>query len=101
MLKGVEETSIQSIDLIQSIRNFMQDYKVRIREEYRFYSQDLLNNLFFHPYATIEFLEKDLGITRQTAAKYLDELVEGGYLLKEKMGNSNFYINKPLFDLFK
>jgi len=101
MLKGVEETSIQTIDLIESIRRIMQDYKVRIRKEYRFYSQDLLNNLFFHPYTKIEFLEKDLGITRQTAAKYLDELAEGGFLIKEKMGNSNFYINKPLFELFK
>ena len=100
MLKGVEKTSIDTIVLINNIRTLMQEYKIRIRDNYRFYSQDLMNNLFFHPYTKIEFLEKELNITRQTAAKYLDELSAGGFLVKEKMGNSNFYINKRLFDIF-
>jgi hypothetical protein len=67
---------------------------------YKFYSQDLLNNLFCHPYTKIEFLERDLRITRQTAAKYLDELSQGGFLCKERIGKVNFYVNKPLFKLF-
>ncbi len=100
MLKGVEVTSIETISLIENIRNLMQKYKTQIREKYKFYSQDLMNNLFFHPYTKIEFLENDLKITRQTAAKYLDTLAEDGFLTKERMGNSNFYINLPLFKLF-
>lgn len=100
MLQGVAETSGETVELIQSIRNLMHDYKVRIRENYKFYSQDLLNNLFFHPYTKIEFLEKDLRIHRHTAAKYLDDLVDGGFLEREKRGKNNFYINRPLFELF-
>lgn len=100
MLQGVEETSKETIHLINSIRILMQEYKIKIREKYKFYSQDLLNNLFSHPYTKIEFLENDLKIHRQTASKYLDELVSGGFLQLERIGKHHFYINKPLFDLF-
>jgi hypothetical protein len=42
-----------------------------------------------------------LNIHRQTAASYLDELSEGGLLKKEKIGKNNYFINEPLFLLFK
>lgn len=100
ILKGIEITSKQTINLVNSIRELMHSYKAGIREKYHFYSQDLMNNLFFHPYTKIEFLEKDLNITRQTAAKYLDELAADGFLQKERFGKYNYYINEPLFDLF-
>ncbi len=38
------------------------------------YAQDRLNNLFHHPYTRIEFLQSDLGVMRQTAAKHLTSL---------------------------
>jgi Fic family protein len=100
ILDGIEKTSKETITIIQEIRQLMMDYKHRIRENYKFYSQDLLNNLFCHPYTKIEFVQRDLGVTRKTAAKYLDELSVGGFLQKEKIGANNFFINKPLFDLF-
>lgn len=100
MLRGIEDTSKNTVALINAIRDLMQDYKNRIRSDFKFYSQDLLNNLFSHPYTKIEFIERDLGVTRQTAAKYLDELADSGLLVKEKIGRYNFYINKPLFDMF-
>jgi Fic family protein len=100
LLKGIEETSKNTIRLVTEIRDLMQNYKIRIRKEFKFYSQDLLNNLFNHPYTKIEFLEKDLNITRKTAAKYLEELSDKGFLKKEKIGKFNFYINEPLYQLF-
>ena len=84
---------IDTINRINKIRDLMQDYKHRIRSSYKFYSQDLLNNLFYHPYTKIDFLEKNLNLSRQTAAKYLEVLTEGGFLKKEKIGKYNFYIN--------
>ncbi|MEW6773682.1 MAG: Fic family protein [Bacteroidota bacterium] len=102
MLKGVEETAKENINLVTSIKNLMQNYKHKIRKELpKIYSQDLLNNLFKHPYTKIEFLSNDLNITRLTATKYLELLVEKGFLKKQKIGKSNFYINEPLFNLFK
>lgn len=100
MLTGVEQTSRQTIYIIEKIRNLMLEYKHEIREQYRFYSQDLLNNLFFHPYTKIDFLRRDLKITRITATKYLNELVEGNFLKKKKIGTSIYYINHRLFNLF-
>ncbi|HQO04430.1 MAG TPA: Fic family protein, partial [Spirochaetota bacterium] len=100
MLKGIEMTSLDTINRINKIRTLMMDYKQRIRTQFKFYSQDLLNNLFCHPYTKIEFIEKDLKVSRQTAAKYLDTLTDEGYLRKEKIGVNNFYINDPLFDIF-
>lgn len=99
VLKGVEITSRQTILIIQKIKELMQKYKHEIRKNFRFYSQDLLNNLFRHPYTKIEFLERDLQVSRLTATKYLDQLADAGYLEKQKIWRSNYYINRPLFEL--
>jgi Fic family protein len=65
----------------------------------KIYSQDLLNNLYRHPYTKIEFVVADLGVSRPTATRYLDELVAIGILHKQKFGKDNFYINNALFAL--
>ncbi|HWY97995.1 MAG TPA: Fic family protein [Bacteroidia bacterium] len=102
MLTGIEQTAKESIVLITEIRKLMQDYKHNIRKNLpKIYSQDLLNNLFRHPYTKIEFMMNELNVTRITATRYLDLLVENGYLKKEKNGRTNFYINDPLYQLFK
>ncbi len=101
MLTGIEQTAIQTIKLIENIKTLMMDYKKRIRSQFpKMYSQELLNSLFSHPYTKIEFVEESLGITRKTASSYLKELVEANLLELIKIGRSNFYLNKPLFDLF-
>lgn len=99
MIKGVEQTSKETIELITKIRKLMIEYKHRLRSNYKFYSQDLLNNLFKHPYTKIEFVVNDLGVSRLTAANYLNKLAEDGMLRKEKLGAGNYYINEELFDL--
>jgi Fic family protein len=101
MLEGVKHTSKNTIHIIEQIRNLMMDYKHRIRKSFAFYSQELLNNLFFHPYTRIEFLEKSLGITRQTASKYLDKLTTAGFLHKQRLGRVNYYVNEPLCAIFQ
>ena len=101
MLEAVEQTSKETTLLIEKIKQYMQTVKHRMRDELpKIYSQDLLNNMFCHPYTKIEFLERDLGVSRLTATKYLDQLCEKGFLLKHKMGRSNYYINQPLVKLF-
>lgn len=99
MLTAVENTSAVTIRLVNGMRQAMEDYRDRIRGEFKFYSQDLINNLFFHPYTKIEFVEKDLKVSRLTAAKYLAALSEAGLLRKEKLGRSNYFINLALFNL--
>jgi len=83
--------------LIGKIKNLMKNVKEELRSNYKFYSQDLLNNLFKHPYTKIEFLQEELNISRVTAANYLNELSKNGLLKKEKLGVSNYFVNQQLF----
>jgi Fic family protein len=100
MLRGVEETAKETLDQVNSIRTLMQETKLRLRKDLpKLYSQDLLNNLFRHPYTKIEFIERDLGVSRITAMKYLDTLTRTAFVRKTKLGRTNYYINEPLFDL--
>lgn len=99
MIQGVEDTARETIELIIKIKELMLDYKHRLRDNYKFYSQDLLNNLFKHPYTKIEFVVNDLGVSRLTAANYLNKLSNDKLLRKEKLGTGNYYINQELFEL--
>jgi len=100
MLRGVAVTSRSALGLVKSLRDQMLATKHALRERLpKLYSQDLLNNLFRHPYTKIEFVERELGVSRITAAKYLDKLTAAGFVTKRKIGKTNFYINGPLFDL--
>ncbi len=101
MLNGVAETAENTINTIQEIKELMADYKHRIRKNHSFYSQDLINNLFKHPYTKIEFVARDLDISRQTAATYLNRLTENKLIIKIKKGRSNYYMNMPLFNLLQ
>ena len=96
MLEAVEQTAVQTIAIIVAIKAALQDYKHRIRAGYKFYNQDLINNLFMHPYTKIEFVQRDLQVSRITATKYLDALAEGGFVQKHKIMRSNYYINVAL-----
>lgn len=102
MLDAVEQTAQETIRLVEGIKNLMMDTKHRIRSQHpKIYSQDLINNLFRHPYTKIDFLVRDLNIGRVTAAKYLDTLAADGFLVKERIWRTNYYINLPLFNLLK
>jgi len=99
MIHGIEKTSRETIELIIQIKELMMEYKHKLRDNYKFYSQDLLNNLFKHPYTKIEFIVNDLNVSRITAANYLNKLAEDGILRKERIGTGNYYINEKLFKL--
>lgn len=100
MLEGIEQTSRQTIVLIQSIRDLMQEYKNKLRGELpKIYSQDLLNIIFSHPYSKVEFVVQGLQVTRLTATRYLNEMTRIGLMSREKLGRDNYYINMGLFNL--
>lgn len=99
LLEGVESTARSTIITIEAIRDAVLDYKHKIRANHKFYSQDLINNLFRHPYTKIDFVMRDLGVSRLTATKYLNALTADGLLAKEKIGRSNYYINKALYSV--
>lgn len=96
MLDAVEQTAGQTITTIHAIKTALFDYKHRIRAGFKFYSQDLINNLFMHPYTKVDFVQRDLKVSRITATKYMAALDEAGFVRKQKIGRSNYYINLAL-----
>ncbi|MDD6584006.1 MAG: Fic family protein [Bacteroidales bacterium] len=100
MLRGVEQTATETIELVKGISKLMAAYKQQLRPAFgKLYRHELLNNLFFHPYTKIEFIECDMMVQRKTASRYLDKIVAMGLLEKVKLGTSNYYVNAPLVAL--
>lgn len=99
--QGVEQTAGETISMVKGISQLMNEYKNVLRPLFgKQYKHELLNNLFFHPYTKIDFIERDMQVQRKTASKYLDMIVEAGLLEKVKLGTSNYYVNTRLVELF-
>lgn len=100
MLEAVAKTSQTTLGSVIGIRQQMSQTKHRLRKQLpNMYSQELLNNFFKHPYTRIDYIVKDLGVTRQTASKYLDTLAENNFVEKHQSGRNNYYINTQLVKL--
>jgi Fic family protein len=102
MLDGVEQTSIETIELVENIYSLMQKTTDEVKDKLpNIYSKDLVEILFMHPYTKIDFLVNTLGITRKTASKHLKELENIGLMSSIKIGRSKYFINLELFELLK
>ena len=100
IIYGIEITARETIEFVNQIHELIMQTKQNMRSLLpKIYSQELLNNLFFHPYTKVQFLIDQLGISRITATKYLNELTELGFVSKHKIGRTNYYINEPLVAL--
>jgi Fic family protein len=101
IITGVEQTAAHTIRLISEIRQLMAEFKERLRTDFRsIYSQDLLNNLFRHPYTRIEYVMSELSVSRPTATRYLGALANGGVLTRIESGRKVYFVNAPLVALF-
>jgi len=99
LLRGVSLTAQDTLCLVEAIRKLLLRHKQQLRANHKFYSHDLLNNIFRHPYTKVAFLEDDLRVSRATATRYLDALAHDGLLHKRKLGRENYYINHELVGL--
>lgn len=102
MLNIVAETSKVTIDLIEGVRDLMAYFKNWIRENHsNIYSQDLINNLFRHPYTRVDYVMRELDVSRPTATSYLEKLVADEDLPVQKIseGRNNYYVNTALMQL--
>jgi Fic family protein len=99
MLGAIRLTSSWTAEKIRGIRTLMVETGERLRRELpKLYSQKLLNVLFAQPYCRIRSFV-DSGIARrQTAAKYIGELVAAGFLgTHSSDGVGKLYVNEPFW----
>jgi len=102
MLTGVEETSKESVKLIEAITKLIQETETTLREKLpKLYSKDLLELLFKHPYTKIGFLVDELGVSRKTAGLHLRAIEKIGVLESVKVGRDVYFVNKKLFELLQ
>ena len=100
MLDGIALTAQNIIHLIRKIMFLLRDQTKQVQSQYpRMYRQELLTSLFRRPYTKIQFLMKDLNISRPTATRYLDTLANEGILKKSRLGRENYYLNTELIDV--
>ncbi|MBC7793436.1 MAG: Fic family protein, partial [Clostridia bacterium] len=100
LLEAVSAAANAGTKSVLAIAAAMQELKHRMRIEVpKLYSHDLLNNLFTNPYTRIDFVMRDLEVSRITATKYLDELGRRGFVRKVRAGRSNYYVNDKLVTL--
>ncbi|MEO6135895.1 MAG: Fic family protein, partial [Ginsengibacter sp.] len=102
ILRGVEETSKETIQQIQKINKLFQSESEKIKLKIqRPFNKELLELLFEQPYCKIDYVVERLNISRITASKYLKELKEIGILESKQVWKETLYINTKLFNLLK
>lgn len=102
VLKGIEDTSKNTIELIKKIQEEMESYKKEFMTKLpKIYSDELLDSLFFEVYTRINYIEDRCGVTRHTASTYLNQLVDVGLLEYEKVGRESIYKNVRLINLLR
>nr|WP_320024162.1 Fic family protein [uncultured Acetobacterium sp.] len=102
ILKGIEETAIETLILVKEINKLMENTAEALKERLpKVYSKELVNLIFYEFYTKITYIEEGLKISRKTAAKYLSDLETEGFLASEKIGRERIYLNKSLFEIVK
>lgn len=102
MLDAVQSTSRHTLALVERIRALMAEYKEKMRSSLpRIYSHELLNNIFRHPYTRIDSVQRDVKVSRPTAARYLNLLANEGLVSKRRAGKASYYVNEDLVDLLR
>lgn len=99
ILMAVAETARETATLVAEIRKLMDEYKDQLRSNTKIYSHELVNNMFRHPYTRIEYIMDEVGVSRPTAGRYLDQVAGLGLLDKLRIGKNNYYVNSRLVQL--
>ena len=100
MLKGVQETSNWTVAKIAAIRKLQAETVEHVRNAApKIYSHELVNLIFEMPYCRIQNVtEREIAV-RQTASRYLKELVKIGILTEQAFGREKLFIHPKLMAL--
>jgi fic family protein len=95
-VQSTAEETLSTLDRIQGLRSSIRD---QTRSLFRGgLSADFLDALFHQPYCRIADIVRACGVSRPTAAKWLEGLVELGFLRDERIGRERIFVNLQLMD---
>ena len=100
ILKGVEETATWTTAKIAAIRTLSAHTVETVRSRLpKIYSQELVNLIFERPYCRIPDLIEARIAERQTASRYLKQLVEIGVLEEKTVGREKLFLHPKFLTL--
>lgn len=100
MLKGVQETANWTVAKIAAIRKLQAETVEHVRKAApKIYSHELVNLIFEMPYCRIQNVTERGIAVRQTASRYLKELVNIGILTERAFGREKLFIHPKLMAL--
>lgn len=102
MLKGVEQTSRYTNQLIDDIMSQMEATLLHGKRELKWYSKEINEALFNQPYIKMSVIGNITQKTsRTTLSKYMTELCEIGILSSRQDGKDVFYMNNDLLRILQ
>ena len=102
MLEAVRETAVWTLEKIKAISRLMQNTHAQIQRDTKLGNQKGLVELIFRlPYSRAADVVQAQIAKRQTAAVYLQTLVDTGLLQLQGNGREKLYRNHRLIDLLK
>ena len=102
MLKSIELTARNTLNKVKAIIELFDKTKRIIKNEIpSIYSYELVEILFTQVYCKYSFLMERGIASRNTARKYMNKLIENGFVEKEKIGNEFIFKNIGLYNLIK
>lgn len=102
ILDGVADTADWTVAKIDAIRRLFEQTRQHIRTHAQgIYTHELVNLLFEQPYTRIANLEAAGIAKRQTASKYLKELLDIGVLQEIAIGRDKLFIHPRLMELLR
>jgi len=99
ILTAVESTATTTLAKIDAIQTLQATVREQVRATSAGANSDLLDVLFEQPYSRIANVIERCGVSRPTAAKWLNELVAVGVLHDVKVGRERLFINYGFLDI--
>ena len=99
-LESIKTQAEETTNTIQSIELLMRKFQDKMKANTSFYTHELVNIIFAKPFLTIDYLQTSLNLSaRQTASKYLRQLVKLGLLKEHKFGKYKFFYSEDFLKL--
>lgn len=96
LLRVLDSAASMTLQMLVDLTALWSEVNHAIQAQHKFYSHELVLHLFRRPATRVELLAHDAAVTRLTATRYLDALVDTGILQLERHGRDNIYMHGAL-----